>query len=102
MAALAAVPTGKNLNDVISMPAGRGETVVLLHALNDAVAYLGDEYFDPDGLALYGTLSWFGNRSADVEQGVELKAATRGAALDAKLAPLPYTADNRGRRPRHG
>ena len=22
------------------------------HAFNDAVAYLGDEYFDPDGLAL--------------------------------------------------
>jgi hypothetical protein len=52
MAALTAVPTGKNLNDLISMPGGRGETVVLLHALNDAVAYLGDEYFDPDGLAL--------------------------------------------------
>ena len=52
MVALAAVPTGKNLNDIISMPGGRGETVVLLHALNDAVAYVGDEYFDPDGLAL--------------------------------------------------
>jgi hypothetical protein len=51
-AALAAVPMGKNLNDLISMPGGRGETVVLLHALNDAVAYLGDEYFDPEGLAL--------------------------------------------------
>ena len=52
MVALAAVPTGKNLNDIISMPGGRGETVVLLHALNDAVAYLGDQYFDPDGLPL--------------------------------------------------
>ena len=52
MAVLGAVPTGKNLNDLISMPGSRGETVVLLHALNDAVAYLGDEYFDPDGLAL--------------------------------------------------
>jgi hypothetical protein len=52
MAALRAVATGKNLNDLISMPGGRGETVVLLHALNDAVAYLGNEYFDPDGLAL--------------------------------------------------
>ena len=52
MAALAAVQAGKNLNDLISMPGGRGETTVLLHALNDAVAYLGDQYFDPDGLAL--------------------------------------------------
>lgn len=52
MAALAAVRTGKNLNDLISLPGSRGETVVLLHALDDAVAYLGDEYFDPDGLAL--------------------------------------------------
>jgi hypothetical protein len=50
--ALAAVPAGKNLNDLISVPGGRGETVVLLHALNDAVAHLGDEYFDPDGMAL--------------------------------------------------
>ena len=54
-AALAAVPMGKNLNDLISMPGGRGETVVLLHALNDAVAYLGDEYFDPEGLASSAT-----------------------------------------------
>jgi hypothetical protein len=52
MAALAAVSTGKNLNDFISIPGGRGEKVVLLHALNDAAAYLADEYFDPDGLAL--------------------------------------------------
>jgi hypothetical protein len=52
LAALAAVSSGKNLNDLISMPRGSGENVVLLHALNDAVAYLGDEYFDPDGLAL--------------------------------------------------
>jgi hypothetical protein len=52
LAALAAIPTGKKLNDIISMPGGRGETIVLLHALNDAVAWLGDEYFDPDGLAL--------------------------------------------------
>ena len=52
MAALAAVSTGKNLNDYISIPGGIGEKVVLLHALNDAAAYLADEYFDPDGLAL--------------------------------------------------
>jgi hypothetical protein len=52
LAALAAVQTGKSLNDLISMPGGCGETVMLLHALNDAVAYVGDEYFDPDGLAL--------------------------------------------------
>jgi hypothetical protein len=54
IAALAAVSTGKNLNDLISIPGGRGENVVLLHALNDAVAYLdlADKYFDPDGLAL--------------------------------------------------
>jgi hypothetical protein len=61
---------------------------MLLHAFNDAVTYLGDEYFDPDGLALVRRamdalnvrclstrkgpvaprpswmLSWFGNRSA--------------------------------------
>jgi hypothetical protein len=36
MAALAAVSTGKNLNDFISIPGGIGEKVVLLHALNDA------------------------------------------------------------------
>jgi hypothetical protein len=52
IAALTAVSTGKNLNDLISMPGGRGETVLLLHALNDAAAYLGNEYFDSDGLAL--------------------------------------------------
>jgi hypothetical protein len=52
MAALAAIPTSKNLNDIIPMPGGRGETVVLLHALNDAVACLGNKYFDPDRLAL--------------------------------------------------
>jgi hypothetical protein len=52
IAALAAVSTGKNLNDLISIPGGRGENVVLLHALNDAVAYVADEYFDPDVLAL--------------------------------------------------
>jgi len=52
MAALAAITTGKNLRDFVSVPGGCGETTVLLHAFNDAVAYLGDEYFDPDGLAL--------------------------------------------------
>ena len=52
MAALAAIPTGKKLNDIIPMAGSRGETVVLLHALTDAVTYLGDEYFDPHGLAL--------------------------------------------------
>jgi hypothetical protein len=52
MAALAAIPAGKNLSDFVSVPGTCGETAVLLHAFNDAVAYLGDEYFDPDGLAL--------------------------------------------------
>lgn len=52
MAALAAVPAGKNLSDFVLVPGTRGETTGLFHALNDAVSYLGDEYFDPDGLAL--------------------------------------------------
>ena len=47
MAALAAIPAGKNLSDFVSIPGNCRETTVL-----DAVAYLGDEYFDPDGLAL--------------------------------------------------
>jgi hypothetical protein len=52
MAALAAIPAGKKLSDFVSVPGGCGETTVLLHAFCDAVDYLGDEYFDPDGLAL--------------------------------------------------
>jgi hypothetical protein len=52
MAALAAVPAGKNLNDFVVVPGGRGEITVLLHAFNDAVTYLGDEYFDLDGFVL--------------------------------------------------
>jgi hypothetical protein len=52
LAALAAVRAGKKLTDFVSVPGSRGETTALLHAFNDAVAYLGDEYFDPDGLAL--------------------------------------------------
>ena len=47
MAALAAIPAGKNLSDFVSIPGNCRETTVL-----DTVAYLGDEYFDPDGLAL--------------------------------------------------
>jgi hypothetical protein len=50
MAALAAVQGGKTLNDIVSAPGG--ESTVMLHALNDAVTYLGDEYFDPGGLEL--------------------------------------------------
>ena len=52
MAALAAIPAGKKLSDFVSVPGGCGETTVLLHAFCDAVDYLGDEYFDPDGLTL--------------------------------------------------
>jgi hypothetical protein len=49
---LPAGAAGKNLRDFVSVPGSCGETTLLLHAFNDAVAYLGDEYFDPDGLAL--------------------------------------------------
>ena len=84
-AALAAVPMGENLNDLISMPGGRGETVVLLQALNDAVAYLGDEYFDPDGLALA--------QRALVALNVQCFSTRRGpvvkAILDAFMARQP-------------
>ena len=43
IAALAAVPAGKNLSDLVSVPGNCRETTVLLHAFNDAVPYLGDE-----------------------------------------------------------
>jgi hypothetical protein len=98
MAALAAIPAGKNLSDFVSIPGNCRETTVLLHAFNDAVAYFGDEYFDPDGLALAQramdalnvqrfstrkgpvarqswTPSWFGNRSAGEQQGGKTKDA---------------------------
>ena len=49
-AALAAVPLNKTLSDIVSVPGGRGESTAMVDALNDAVTYLGDEYFDPEGL----------------------------------------------------
>ena len=45
MAALAAVPAGKNLSDFVLVPGTRGETTGLFHALNDAVKLSGDQYF---------------------------------------------------------
>jgi len=47
-AALAAIPSGKTPRDVVSVPSG--ESTAMVHALNDAVIYLSDEYFDPPGL----------------------------------------------------
>jgi hypothetical protein len=53
MTAMATVAVGKNLNDFVVVLGGRrGETILLLHAFNGAVTYLGDKYFDPNGLAL--------------------------------------------------
>jgi hypothetical protein len=49
-AALAAISLRKTLSDVVSAPGGRGQGTALVHALNDAVTYLSDEYFDPEGL----------------------------------------------------
>jgi hypothetical protein len=49
-AALAAIPSGRTLSDIVSVPGGRGESTVMVHALNDAVTYLSNEYFDPEGL----------------------------------------------------
>jgi hypothetical protein len=49
-AALAAIPLNKTLSDIVSVP-GRGENTAIVDALNDAVTYLSDEYFDPEGLA---------------------------------------------------
>lgn len=52
MAALEAIQGGKTLSDIIPVPGGRGESTLMMHALKDAETYLGDEYFDPEGLEL--------------------------------------------------
>ena len=85
IAALAAIPAGKNLSDLVSVPGNRRETTVLLHAFNDAVAYLGDEYFDPDGLAL-------AQRAMDalnVQRFSTRKGPIAKAILDAFMARQP-------------
>lgn len=52
MAALKAIQGGAALNDGISLPGCCGEDTLVAHALKDAEAYLGDEYFDREGLQL--------------------------------------------------
>ena len=51
-AALTAIPLGRTLSDIVSVPGGRGDNTAMADALNDAVTYLSDEYFDPEGLAV--------------------------------------------------
>jgi hypothetical protein len=85
MAALAAVPAGKNLRDFVLVPGGIGETTALSDAFNDAVIYLGDEYFDPDGLALaQRALDALNVRCFSTRQGPVAKAI-----LDAFMARRP-------------
>jgi hypothetical protein len=52
VAALVAVEAGKTLYDFLSTDDGASKNTMLSQAFNDAVTYLDDEYFDPEGLAM--------------------------------------------------